>query len=181
MNDKKWTAWHTTGLFIIAVVIVLIGYQVCERAGSWLGILMLLTISAALIGQGTVGLWRGLLIDDRNKMRLSRPQMIRWTVLVLSGFFVAGLSNVRNGQDNHLSIAIPAELWMLMGISTTSLVGSPLILNDRKTNPVKDDEKKRTFALMEGQGIKTKETLDNLGQIVVKNAPNDAQISELFI
>ena len=36
MNDKKWTAWHTAGLLIIAVVIVLMGYLVRERVRSWL-------------------------------------------------------------------------------------------------------------------------------------------------
>ena len=179
MNNKKWTGWHTAGLLIIAVVIVLIGYLVFERVWSWLGILILLTFSAALIGHGTVGLWRGLLIDDRNKISLSRLQMILWTILVLSGFFVAGLSNVRNGQADPLSIDIPAELWMLMGISTTSLVGSPLLLSNKKTNPVKEEEKKRTFALMEGQGIDAK-TLDSHGQIVVKNNPDDARMSDLF-
>jgi len=181
MTDKKWTGWHTVGLLAITVAVVLLGYLVPlkARGWAWLGTLILLTLFALVVGHGITGLWRGLLIDDRNKMSLSRLQMILWTIIVLSGFLVAGLSNVMNGQNNPLSITIPAELWVLMVISTTSLVGSPLIMSNKKNKPINEQEKKRTFALMERQGVDANR-LDNKGQVVVNNLPEDAQLSDLF-
>jgi hypothetical protein len=181
MTDKKWTGWHTVGLLAITVAVVLLGYLVPlkARGWAWLGTLVLLTFFALVAGHGITGLWRGLLIDDRNKISLSRLQMILWTILVLSGFLVAGLSNVMNGQNDPLSISIPAELWALMGISTTSLVGSPLIMSNKKSKPFKDEEKTRTFGLMEAQGVDISK-LDNKGQVVVNKHLEDAQMSDLF-
>jgi len=182
MSDNKWKGWHTFGLLAITVAIVLIGYLVPleARGWAWLGALILLTLFALVAGHGITGLWRGLLIDDRNKMSLSRLQMILWTIVVLSAFLVAGLSNVRNGEiSNALSIGIPSELWILMGISTTSLVGSPLIMSNKKDKPAKPEERVRTFALMQGQGADVNK-LDNNGQVVVNKSLKDAQMSDLF-
>jgi hypothetical protein len=181
MTDKKWTGLHTGGLLAITIVIGLIGYLFppIARGWAWLGTLILLALFAAVVGHGITGLWRGLLIDERNKMSLSRLQMILWTIIVLSGFLIAGLLNVRIGQDKPLSISIPVELWILMGISTTSLVGSPLILSNKKNKPINEQEKNRTFALMERQGVDANR-LANKGQVVVNNLPEDAQLSDLF-
>jgi len=82
-------------------------------------------------GHGILGLWRGLLVDERNKMSLSRLQMILWTIIVLSGFLTVALLNIRSRQADALSITVPPQLWLLIGISTTSLIGAPLILNTK--------------------------------------------------
>ena len=40
-----------------------------------------------------------------------------------------------------LSIAVPQELWLLMGIAATSLIGSPLIKGVKKGQPVEGDQR----------------------------------------
>jgi len=106
--------------------------------------LVLLAVFATVAGQGVVGRWRGALIDERNKMSLFRLQMLLWTVVVVTGILAAALANIAGGQPSPLSIAIPAELWVLMGISTTSLVGSPLIRSPKLAETPEPTEEKET-------------------------------------
>jgi len=120
------------------------------------------------------------LIDDRNRMSLSRFQMLTWMILILSGLLAASLSNIASGQPDPLSIKIPADLWALMGISTTSLVGSPLIKSTKHPRKPDGVEKERTFELLEKKGIDRKE-LDIKGQIVTYREPKMASISDLFM
>jgi hypothetical protein len=65
---------------------------------GWVIALVLLGVFAAVAGQGNTGLWRGLLIDERNKISLSRLQLTLWTIVVLSGFLSAVFSNLAAGQ-----------------------------------------------------------------------------------
>lgn len=95
----------------------------------------LVTLSTLVIGLAITGYWFGVLIDDRNRISLSRMQMVLWTIVLLSGFTVGALSNVARNTPNPLAIAVPQELWMLMGISVTSLVGTPLLLNQKRSEP----------------------------------------------
>jgi hypothetical protein len=74
----------------------------------------LLVPLTALIGRGVTGLWRGALINERNRMSLSRIQVFVRTVLVLSGFLIAASVDLRAGEPDPLGIDVPSELWLLM-------------------------------------------------------------------
>lgn len=94
----------------------------------------------------------GCLIDARKRMSLSRFQLMCWTLLVLSAFITAVLYNIQvNPSGQAMLVAIPEALWVVMGISTTSLVASPLLLmatNDKiaKDNPPQNTPEKETKA-----------------------------------
>lgn len=180
-SKPTWQWTHTLGLLLLTAALVLVGLYMTplDRRGAWLASLLLLAIFAVLAGQGVTGLWKGLLIDERNMISLSRFQLILWTLVVLSGFLVAGLANVAQGEADPLSIAIPAELWLLMGISTTSLVGSPLIKSPKKGKTAADAEKKIAFDLLEKKGVDPKK-IDSHGQIVVNTTPDQAEWSNMF-
>ena len=110
--------------------------------------------------------------------------MILWTIIVLSGFLTAAFWNIRAGQVDALAIAVPQELWLLMGIATTSLIGSPLIKNVKKGQPVEGDqrqaaEQQRTFELLAKQGMDP-DTISTEGSIVVWKWPEDATWADLF-
>jgi hypothetical protein len=86
----------------------------------------------------------GILVNESNLMSLSRFQMVSWTVLLLSAFFAIALKRLHvlsaNPAALPLKISMNWRLWALVGISATSLVGSPLLLSsktaqgaDRKT------------------------------------------------
>ena len=98
--DLQWTPWHTIALLLIIAIIVLTGLLSPTRARLWTWVvaLVLLGVFAAIAGQGITGLWRGLLIDERNKISLARLQLTLWTIVVLSGFLTAALSNLAAQQ-----------------------------------------------------------------------------------
>ena len=177
----KWTHWHTFAILVIVLAVFLVGLLVPNNARlwGWLGTLILLIVFIAVASHGITGLWRGWLIDERNKISLSRLQMTLWTVIVLSGYYTAALANLAARQAGPLSIAIPGELWLLMGISTTSLVASPLIKSNKKLKQAKQDEKASTLALMARQGTDTGK-VESKGLIVVNKTLEDAQWSDLF-
>lgn len=105
------------------------------------------------------GRFAGILIDNRNKMSLSRLQITLWTILVFSVITVIGLdrsipvlegsisqiagetSSTENAGEMHgaLNIVFPGELLAALGISTTSLAAASLIKSGKtetKSNKV---------------------------------------------
>ncbi|MCP4425493.1 MAG: hypothetical protein GY803_13450 [Chloroflexi bacterium] len=185
---QKWTAWHTVALLIIIVGIVLNGLWLTPRSHLWAWIfaLGLMTAFTAVAGQGILGLWKGLLIDERNMISLSNLQFLLWTLLVLSAFLTAVLSNISHQIANPLSIAIPSELWVLLGISATSLVGSPLISNAKKNQtltPKQESDAADTLAIIaqqKGVANETQCAVIKKGKLIGFTDPKCANWSDLF-
>jgi hypothetical protein len=137
-----WRPIHTllTLAFVIAIVVlvVLADREQFNPASSrepavwiWLALVALMVGFLLVVGDGVTGRAGGILIGERNRMSLARLQMAAWTILVLSAYLTAMLVNVSAGRAEPLAISIPTELWLAMGISTTSLLGSRLILGSR--------------------------------------------------
>jgi hypothetical protein len=181
-TKQKWTAWHTFALVAISVAILLVGLlaPASARVWAWVVMLLLLILISVVAGQGITGQWDGVFIDDRNKISLSRLQMVMWTVIVLSGFLSAGLANIGSGQSDPLAVAIPLELWLAMGISTTSLIGTPLIHSMKQDKTPDDVETARTMDLLVTNQKVDANTMDTKGQLVVNDTPACARWSDLF-
>src|SRR5437773_425655 len=129
---RTWTTIHTFSLFLIVILIGGIGLLMpFSLLWTWLAILALLGVFTVIAGDGVTGLWTGALIDETNKMSLSRLQTLLWTVLIVSAFIAVALANIRTGQDPPLAIAVPQQIWVVLGISTTSLIGTPLIRSQK--------------------------------------------------
>ena len=146
------------------------------------------------------GLYRGVLADERNKISLSRLQMILWTVVILAGFITLALGNLSYCAEKALDIGLPQELWMLLGISTASLVGSPLIRSTKTTQEPNPQEMEKTLGTMSVNYKSLKEvagelknektpqkvpenlanTVTNLGQVVVNLNPKAISWADLF-
>ena len=52
--------------------------------------------------------------------------------MVLSGYAAAVLANLRDHPSTAFDVAVPQELWLALGVSAVSLVGSPLIKTRKK-------------------------------------------------
>lgn len=170
-------------LLLIIVAAALIGWAWKPTAHSvkiWIVYMLLLIVFAAIAGHIITGVWRGVLIDARNKISLSRLQMLMWTVLVLAGFLVAVLINIFWTPDNPpLKISLDEQLWALLGISTASLVGSPLIKNSKKNEQPNDKETEKTMKALESQGVDTSHVRAE-GKILVNEIPEDASWTDIF-
>src|SRR5579883_1615258 len=125
---------------------------------SWLVILLLLIVFVAIAANGVTGNWRGALIDNRNRISLSRFQMLLWTILILSAYLAATLANMKvipnlTEAINLFSVSVPSGLWLLMGIATTSLVTAPLILSTKTSQMPDQQQKDNTLKLLAKQHV----------------------------
>ncbi|GEN06837.1 hypothetical protein MFU01_18740 [Myxococcus fulvus] len=127
--NKPWLAYFTTALPLASVA------AAWHLPAGWnfIGVALALTAFLAALGVTITGSPLGVLINERNLMSLSRLQAATWTVIVLSGYLTLAILRVRDGISPPLDIAIPQELWWAMGISTTSLLGTPLLLTNKRS------------------------------------------------
>jgi hypothetical protein len=105
--------------------------------------------------------------------------MIGWTVIILSAFLTAVMVNLDLQARQPLAITVPPELWLLMGITTTSMVGSPLILNAKKGRHANEADQERAIRALIRQQVDTARVAI-LGQVVVNQEPASAKLSDLF-
>lgn len=181
-QSTHWTRTHSWTLLLLVVGVLLVGLLLARVALAWAWVinLVLFLSFTSVAGHGITGLWRGLFIDERNKISLSRFQMVMWTVVVLSAYLTAALYNIRwNPTGEPLGIAIPYQLWILMGISTTSLVGSPLIKTTKKQRTAADEERQKTLSLLEKEGVPEQQVRTS-GQLVMNAELQFARWSDMF-
>jgi hypothetical protein len=135
-STLKWTVGHTFGVLGMLAAIALLGFlmPVEQVRLTWLLTMAALALFVMIAAHGITGVrWLGWLIDEQYTMSLSRLQMFLWTIVVLSGFLTAVFVNIKIGfYSSAVNIRIPEEVWLVMGISTTSLVGASLILDKKR-------------------------------------------------
>jgi hypothetical protein len=172
-----------TGSAVVIAVIVLAIYYVGIWAqfaanSSWLWTLGLLIVLCIYLGWLISGRPLGILVSDRNLMSLSRFQMIAWSVVILSGFLTIAFRRIAARVASPLDIGMDSHLWALMGISTTSLVGTPLILQNKRDKPTDPDAVvKAAVTLKENP----QEVEDNRqGNLYANNSIKDARVTDLF-
>ncbi len=178
----SWEWWHTASL---GLIMAFLGWMAITRPwglhASWLIVVVALIGFVMIAGLGITGVWRGAFIDERNMISLSRFQMMVWTVLVLSAYGTLAVTRAAELDPlTALDVEIPQTVWVLMGISTPSLVGSPLIRNKKKDPRLALDADEQREAL-DSQRKGLAETVRVEGRIVVKKRVEDANWSDLFI
>ncbi len=158
MNNDRWTWGHTAALIVITLLFV--GYATLriflkstnpsDNITTWIIMAALLMLFMAVVGLGITGRLWGILIDEANTMSLSRFQTVLWTLVILPGWLAAAVWNLgivptSSQAANPLDIAMPIEVWALLGISTASLVGTPLILNEKAKRATTAAQKNRSL------------------------------------
>ena len=153
--------------------------------------LVMVTLSLLLmmivLGLATTNRPLGILINERNLMSLSRFQMVVWTVLILGAYLTFALARIKamaaglpseNPITDALAIQIDWHLWALMGISTTSLVGAPLILSAKKSQ-------EPTAAATQKSATMNHETQTDIannkqGTLYANTHLSDARLTDMF-
>jgi hypothetical protein len=153
---------------VIVIFIVIIGVFPIPRTMHWVGTAGLIIAFAAIIGKTVNGRWTGILIDERNRMSLSRFQIIIWTVIIVSAYFTIVNARIYAGEADPLAVAIDWRLWALLGISSTSLVGTPLIIDGKKKKEV-DPFEQTMF-----------QEANRVGIVSVNPQVNDAEFADIF-
>ncbi|MGZ7136420.1 MAG: hypothetical protein ACXVHY_11130 [Methanobacterium sp.] len=185
IKKKAWSVNVLTLLFLIGVIIIAFGtiyFFKFSTAVNWLLILIIMAIFFGFLGYLVKGRMLGILIDERNEMSLSRFQLVLWTLIILSAFFAIGLSRIIQPFNGDITLAldigVPEQIWVLLGISTISLVGSPLILSRKKlSNP---DEEKLIDANINLEDKLNEKNMVNIGTVVKRNDPNEASFFDIF-
>ena len=182
---------HLPGLLTVVILILLTAAMFAatwilpdsKDGKSWNLILVMVSmlLFVVTVGVRVSGRPAGILINERNLISLSRFQTVLWTLIILSAFLTMALQRVRFGvpeDQSPLDIALDWRLWALMGISTASLIGSPLIQSTKKTKEPDKDVADKTAKL-------TGETGDDVvnnaqGTLYANPAIKDAAFSDMF-
>ncbi len=181
MKSKQWKWFHSVVVVLLSIALALLAIYIHNYTSlcAWWMIMGIVAGAILIIGHGVTGVWRGAFIDERNVISLSRFQLLAWTVLILSAFMTAafwnvGLSTIPQPLDE---IKLDPTLWMLMGISTASLVASPLLLSSKKAQTPNVAEMQQTFELLKQQGD---DQVSNQGLVVTNTDIGNARWSDMF-
>ncbi len=120
-------------LLLAAVVganVLLTGSDGKSALAAYLITLLAIVGILGCIGRGVNGMLAGVVIDNRNRISLSKTQAVAWTVLIFSAVAVGAALRLNHGLGaTALNIAIPNDLLAVMGLSAVSLVGTPAVLS----------------------------------------------------
>ncbi|GGP20558.1 hypothetical protein [Silvimonas iriomotensis] len=183
-NGKRPSSRKYAVLMTLLVVAIYGGGTALALANCGLSSWCLNVVATLFFLAGTgniiVGRPDGILIDSRNVISLARLQMTAWTVLVLSALYTAAMMNAATNVSEALNIELPEQLLWLMGISTTSLAGSALILSTKKGEDPNTGEMDHTFELVNDNSKRDAGALTNQGQLVANMSPSQARWIDLF-
>ena len=161
--DKRVASWI---LVSIIVLIPLVAW-LCRPIVGWVVSALLLVAFIVTLGLAITCRASGILINEQNVFSLARLQAALWTVIILSAYIVGVVVRIAHNVPAPLDIGIDQHLWTLMGISVTSLIGSPLI-SATKYQKVPDP----------GETAKTAAALVATGNIATLQTTSDATAAD---
>ncbi|MFJ8536826.1 hypothetical protein [Streptomyces sp. NPDC093591] len=131
-----WSKIHT-GIICLLLILFVILFLTPEpqSGGAWLTFAVLFLALITAVGKGVCGVLAGALIDGRGRMSASRLQLIMWSITILSALLTAVKWNFHKGSENPVDITVPEQVWVLLGISATSLAGSVLVKSNKAGPP----------------------------------------------
>ena len=126
---RSWKGIHTLGLGFFVVLIFVLGLFLPGWLTSlfanhylvvtWFVVIALLSIVLLVVSHGTTGrVVKGVLVDTRNQMSLSRFQLAAWTILIVSAFLTLGLFRVAKSSELQQPVT-PTKTTPASGESTT--------------------------------------------------------------
>jgi hypothetical protein len=192
---KKSENFALTGLLLSSLGIFVFGWYGNLFTGSLAGlnyflVMISMLVFTVVIGLHTTGRAAGVVINSRKLMSLSRLQTVIWTIIILSAYLTVALSRIHaslypgdyisttKSITDPLAIGIDLKLWALMGISVTSLIGTPLILDSKKgKEPDEKSLSKSSLTLDQSSDV----TDDNRQGLLYGNPSiSDAAFTDIF-
>lgn len=177
--------YGTTAVIGCAVALYFIYKNSADALSNWYWLLGLVVLALALIGKVLCGTFKGVLVDERNVMSLSRLQMLAWSILVLTAVLALVFKAVEAGDGSCLRDAtgcvpdLPQQLWLLMGFSTATLVASPLLLSNSGAAEPDQQKAEQISNGLARQGYQVSEQQLS-GPLYRNNSPVQARWSDLI-
>jgi uncharacterized protein (TIGR03437 family) len=175
-----------TGKGFVGVLLLLaafagnVAWAPTHLLGSWLVTLGAVAVSLALIGLSG-GRWEATFIDNRNRMSLSKLQVILWTVAILSSIVSASCFNAGSLGDvtKIIGVEIDPTLWALLGIPITSAIGTVLALSGKGSRTESQQELEETRKNLQATTGVPEQNIQNNGHVLTKANLRDARWSDL--
>ena len=178
-NQNQGSGWTNFILLILILAIVAAGLK-APPGLNWLITGTAMFLFCVVLGLHSKGNPLGILINERNLMSLSRFQMLLWTIIILSAYFTMAMVRITKGIDDPLAIEIDWHLWALMGISTTSLVGTPMIYSVKKRKEPRQLEKELEKNAAVFKESTTEVDSNRQGLLYGNSNISDARFADLF-
>jgi hypothetical protein len=177
----EW-GWFTL-LFLIALALCALWIWADQQHLQYQWIV----VSAVIIGMCMSAGWLvngrldGILIDDRNRISLSRLQWVAWFAVLLGGYFAGAVWNVAYMENWKIKGHFPdmqADLWALLGIVSASAVASNMILDRKKSQPAQTGRAPNTAL---NTAPPRPGQPDQVGSIDRNITPKEASWADLFL
>lgn len=179
-SDGKTLSGALTALILVLLTALMIPAAWFLAPGwNFIVLILLMLLFMVILGQKISGRPAGILINERKLMSLARFQMVLWTLIILSAYLSAAITRIKSGGiTDALGITLDKNLWGLLGISTASLIGSPLMQASKKAEEPKQEEvDKAAKDLKEDKDAIKK----NAQGVLYSNAEiKDAALSDMF-
>ncbi|KQM36447.1 hypothetical protein [Sphingomonas sp. Leaf10] len=144
---------------------------VVSLGGPWLFAVGSLVVIAGVVGMGFWGSVLGALIDSRNRLSLSRLQLMAWTILVLSLFGITSPFLIGASEGAVSLPQYPWEIWALLGISIGTPPLSGLILVSKSGQAPQPNAER---------SIRDDPDATNVGRVEVNLDPNGWSFLDFF-
>ncbi|HKE56773.1 MAG TPA: hypothetical protein VKB46_08730 [Pyrinomonadaceae bacterium] len=164
----------TAAMFAAAWFLPHMGSQGISPGWVYVMVMGLMILFMAVTGIRISGRPAGILINERNIMSLARFQIVLWTIIILSAFLTAAVLRIYSGISNALAIGLDEKLWALLGISTASLIGSPLLQSPKKVQVPKEEE------VNKAKGALNETSIETQGLLYRNPTIADAAFSDMF-
>ena len=187
-RDPRSISGTQAAFAILFLVVLMVAMGWFASAGLNL---VLVTVSLlammVVLGMATTGRSLGILINERNVMSLARFQTALWTIIILGAYMTFAMVRMRimatglpggTPIDDPLGIQMDWHLWALIGISTTSLVGAPLILSS-KTNQEPTASATQKAAQMVNESAEDIDA-NRRGTLYANAKLSDARLTDMF-
>jgi len=152
-------------------------YDGAAVARAWGLAAALIVLFMIIVGVAINNRPAGLIIDNRNRVSLSKLQAAAWTVLVVSAVATVAAARIAAGVPNPLEIVIPGELLAALGLSAASLAATPALLTLKSNRP---DPSSQQLTNVAANLDMTRQQVDATGGVFGRTDPAYARWLDIF-
>lgn len=187
-NPKKPLNNLLVGLMLLFYTVLMLvlawKLQGYGQGQNYVAVMVLMLLFIITLGFRISGRWDGILVSERNLISLSRFQMVLWTVIILGAYLTAAIGRIKTGSiADALGLTLDPQLWGVLGISTASLIGTPLLQTTKTAQQPNGNAAEKTSAALvaKGDGETVADINANAQGVLYANASiQDAAFTDMF-